>query len=184
MDEFQGGARVDYQSGFKLFSLIKRQVDKILRVAPNDVWNYVSTEENPADVGTRDGAFKKSDSVKLWLERRKFLSEAAPSEVVTLCISRLENEFRESCNFGVDQIIESSSDLHVLKQRAVYLNAFAEYVVATVKGKKFHKPLLSAAYLDQTFLKVVKYVQSRNFGAAMKLLCGGSPDKLESFVSQ
>ena len=83
-----------------LSRFVKRRVDKILRVAPNDVLNYVSTEENPADVGTRDGAFKKSDSVKLWLEGPKFLSEAAPIEIVTVCMSRLENESRESCDFG------------------------------------------------------------------------------------
>ena len=33
-----------------LSRFVKRRVDKILRVAPNDGWNYVSTEENPADV--------------------------------------------------------------------------------------------------------------------------------------
>ena len=140
-----------------------------MRVAPGDVWNYISTEENPADVGTRDGAFKKSDSVKLCLEGLKFLSAAAPSEVVTMCISGLENEFREFCDSELDQIIESSSDLYVLKKCAANLNAFAEYVVATVKGRKFHQPVLNAVYLDHTFLKVVNYVQSRNFGAAIKL---------------
>ena len=39
----------------------------------------------------------------------------------------------------------------MLKKRAAYLNAFAEYVVATDKGKKFYKPVLNAAYLDRTF---------------------------------
>ena len=75
-----------------LSRFVKHRVNKILRVAPCDVWNYVIVEENPADVGTRDSAFKKSDSVKLWLKGPKFLSEAAPSEVVTVCLSRLENE--------------------------------------------------------------------------------------------
>ena len=103
-----------------LSHFVKRRVDKILRVAPNDVWSYVSTEENPADVGTRNGAFKKSDSVKLWLEGPKFLSEVVSNEVVTVCMSRLENESRESCDFGLDQIIKSSSDLYVLKKRAAY----------------------------------------------------------------
>ena len=139
-----------------LTRFVKRRVDKILRVASSDVWNYVSTEENPTDVGTRDDAFKKSDSVQLWLEGPKFLSEAAPSEVVTVCMNRLGNESRESSDFGLDQIIESSSDLYVSKKRAAYLNAFVEYVVATVKGRKFYKPVLSAAYLDLAFLKVVK----------------------------
>ena len=81
-------------------------------------------------------------------------------------------------------MIESSSDLYVLKKRAAYLNAFAEYVVFSVKGRKFHKSIFNAAYLNLTFLKVVKYVQSRNFGAAIKLLSGGSPNKFKSFVSR
>ena len=125
---------------------VMRRVNKILRVAPGNKWNYVSAKENPADIGTRGGAFKKSDSVKLWLEGPKFLSEATASEVVTVCISRLENVSRESCDFGLDHIIVSSTDLYVLKKRAAYLNAFAEYVVSTVKGRKFLKPVLNAAY--------------------------------------
>ena len=118
------------------------------------------------------------------MEGPKFLADAAPSEVVTVCMSRLENESRESCDFGLDQIIEFSSDLYVLKKRAACLNAFAEYVVATAKGRKFYKPVLNAAYLDLAFLEVVKYVQSRNFGAVIKQLSGGSTDKFESFVSR
>ena len=77
-----------------LSRFIKGRVDEIFQVAPSDVWNYVSTEENPADVGTRDGAFKKSDSVKLRRERPKFLTESAPNEDVTVCVSRLENVSR------------------------------------------------------------------------------------------
>ena len=94
-------------------------------------------QKRNADVGTRDGAFEKFDSIKHWLEEPKFLLKAAPNEILTVCMSRLQNKFRESCDFDLNQIIESSSGLYVLKKRAVYLNVFAEYVVATVKGKNF-----------------------------------------------
>ena len=39
-----------------LSHFVKHHVDKILQVASNDVWSYVSTEKNHTDVGTRDGA--------------------------------------------------------------------------------------------------------------------------------
>ena len=52
------------------------------------------------------------------------------------------------------------------------------------QSKEFYKPVLNAAILGSCLLKVIKYVQSRNFGAAIKLLSGGSPDKFESFVSR
>ena len=103
---------------------------------------------------------------------------------MTVCISRHENKSRESCDFGLDQIFESSNDLYVLKKCSACLNVFANYVVATVKDRKFCKPELNAVYLDRAFLKVVKYVRSRNFEAAIKLLSGGSLDKFVSAVSR
>ena len=72
----------------------------------------------------------------------------------------------------------------MLKRCAADLNAYAEYVVATVKGRKFHKPVLNAACFDHAFLKVLRYVQSCNFGAAIEMLIGGSPANFEFFVSQ
>ena len=61
----------------------------------------ISTAENPADFGTRYGAFKNSDSVKLYLKGPKFLPEAALSEVVTVCMSGLENDSIKFCDFGL-----------------------------------------------------------------------------------
>ena len=60
--------------------------------------------------------------------------------------------------------------LYDLKKRCAYLVAFTEFVVAKAKGNTFTKPILDATYLDNAFVKIVKYVQSRSFGAAVESL--------------
>ena len=41
-----------------LARFVERRVDKILRVTSPDAWKYISTSENPADVGTRETGTK------------------------------------------------------------------------------------------------------------------------------
>ena len=48
-------------SELNLSRFVKRRIDKILCVAPSSAWKYVKTSENPADIGTRDGAYKRSE---------------------------------------------------------------------------------------------------------------------------
>ena len=56
-----------------LARFVKRRVDAILRVAHSGAWSYVSTGWNPADVGTREAAYKNPDHLKLWLNGPSFL---------------------------------------------------------------------------------------------------------------
>ena len=56
-----------------LARFVKRRVDKILHVSPSTAWKYVHTSQNPADVGTRDAAYKNPESIKLWLGGPEFL---------------------------------------------------------------------------------------------------------------
>ena len=39
---------------------VKLRIDKMHSVASAEIWNYVNTSSNPADVGTREESFKKS----------------------------------------------------------------------------------------------------------------------------
>ena len=57
-------------------------------------------------------------------------------------------------------------------------------MTATKWGVSFQKPFFNATYLDKAFVKIVKYVQSRYFGAAVELLCQDSADAFESISKQ
>ena len=48
----------------------------------------------------------------------------------------------------------------------------------------FQKPCLDSSYLDEVFIKIVKFVQSRCFGGAVELLSQESPDAFESIVKR
>ena len=85
---------------------------------------------------------------------------------------------------SLDKLIDASPSLHALKKRCAYLIAFTEYVEAIVKGSTFKKPTLGATYLDYAFKKIVKYVQFRCFGAAVKLLSKESPDEFDSIIKR
>ena len=62
--------------------------------------------------------------------------------------------------------------------------AFTEFVAAQAKRNTFTKPKLDATYLDNAFIKIVKYVQSRSFGAAVESLKQESPDQFESIIER
>ena len=51
---------------------VKRRLDKIHSVASVEIWNYVNTSSNPADVGTREDSFEKSPGHTLWINGPEF----------------------------------------------------------------------------------------------------------------
>ena len=48
-----------------LSRFVKRRVERILQVAPGNVWKYVETSQNPVDVGTRDVIGKNPECIDL-----------------------------------------------------------------------------------------------------------------------
>ena len=164
-----------------LARFVKRRVDKILRVAPSSAWQYVHTSLNPADVGTRDSTIKHPESVGLWLQGPAFLvseKERVISPVVAPVVraTRLSTQSGsvEECD-SLDKLIATSRDLYALKKRVAYLMAFVKYFVA-VKFKK------SSFEEDQAFLKIVQYVQLKNFGSVIEPLRRGSPDDFDAIL--
>ena len=171
-----------------LSRFVKRRVEKILQVAPGNVWKYLDTSQNPADVGTRDIIGKNPECIDLWLGGPVFFQQepvsiAGSKCVSVVCMALLEKKSREESENSLDQIISTASDLYTLKKRLAYLVAFAEYVTAKFRGTTFKKPELNADFLDRAHIKAVKYVQSQNFGAAIDV-SKGSPDNLETFLKR
>ena len=99
-------------------------------------------------------------------------------------ISRALESALDSDVSSLDKHIDASPSLYAVKKRCAYLTAFTEYVEAIAKGSTFKKPTLDAAYLDYAFKKIVKYVQFRCFGAAVKLLSKQSPDEFGSIIKR
>ena len=174
-------------SDLMLARFVKRRVDSILSVAPSSAWKYVSTAQNPADVGTRETSCNNSYFVDLWLNGPDFLllnSVNVNSESVPIvCRTSVQpNGLADCSQYGLDKLTDSVSSLYILKKRLAYLVAFTQFVVDKAKGIKFKKPDLNVTYLDLAFIKAVKYVQSQSFGAAMHVLSAGSPDDFEAFI--
>ena len=85
---------------------------------------------------------------------------------------------------ALDQLIESSRDIYTLKKKVAYLMAFISLVISKAKKTNFEKPNLGACYLDRVLLKVVKYDQSQNYGAADEVLKNESPDKFDLIIKR
>ena len=83
-----------------------------------------------------------------------------------------------------DELIAASPNLYVLKKRFAYFLAFAEFLEAKARKTSHQKPDLNAAFLDCAFLKLVKYVQGRCFGAAINALRRGSPNNFEAVLKR
>ena len=103
-----------------LSRFVKRRVERILQVAPGNVWKYVDTSKNPADVGTRDVIGKNPECIDLWLGGPVFLrhepvSVAGSKCVPVVCMTLLEKKSRDESENGLDQIIITASDLYTLK---------------------------------------------------------------------
>ena len=119
-----------------LAHFVKRRVDKILMVSSPDAWRCVHTTVNPADVGTREGSIKRGEAVNLWLHgpatlRDERVELRPPDQSVTVRVVTLnENQLVNHEPRGLDQQVESFSDLYTLKKRTAYLTAFKEYFIA------------------------------------------------------
>ena len=62
--------------------------------------------------------------------------------------------------------------------------AYAEYFTARSEGIKFAKPTFNSKYLNQAFIKAVKYVQSQCFGATIGVLIHDLLDGYETFLKR
>ena len=172
-----------------LVRFVKRRVDKILAFFAPDAWWYVNTSANPADVGTRENAFKNSESIKLWIEGPAFLVEGqedvkslSPAPVVRLALCK-ENTLFETDD-KILKLMQTSRDLYALKKRFAYLLAFVELVKAKFRRKPFRKPEFDAASLDRAFVEAIGYVQRQCFGPALEVLDNGSADDFEIFIKR
>ena len=128
-----------------LARFVRRRVDRIYLVTPPDVWRYVNTSCNPADVGTREGSVKQPGSLALWLEEPRFLLQENFIVMVpelSLAVNRISCSLKSSLDpldSPLDRLIEAASNLYVLKKRCAYLAAFAEFMAAKKLGVSFKK---------------------------------------------
>ena len=130
-----------------LARFVRLQVDRIHLVTPPDVWRYVNTSCNPADVGTREGSVKQPGSLALWLEGPTFFLQenvvvmAPELPLAVNGILCLVESSLDPLDSPLDRLIEAASNLYVLKKRCAYLAAFAEFMAAKKIGSFFPKTL-------------------------------------------
>ena len=166
---------------------VKRRVDKILLVAPADAWNYVSSGDNPSDIGTREDCVKKFECTSRWLHGPDFLMQEKlePNPSVVVHILNVTDDLSSKGCTGLDNIINAAPSLYVLKKRLAYLSLFKQwYVITKHKKLTFSKPTIDANVLDCALSDAVRYVQSRRFGAAVKMLKRDSSDAFDSILKK
>ena len=167
---------------------VKRRVDKINLVSPVNAWRYVSTSNNPADVGTRVDVTKNRDAHSLWLNGPEFLKNdinLQSKDMITVQKTFVNKNplLKEGTNC-LDELISTSPDLYILKKRVAYIRAFTQYFTAKMRNTIFVKPTLDANFLDKALLDLIFYVQRSRFGAAIELLKKETPDAFEAIVKK
>ena len=101
---------------------VKRRVDKIHRMISACDWNYVQGSLNPADVGTREGRVRNSDSFALCLIGHPILLQGSlePKPVIPDVVVRSASINVDLLSFEsntcLDRMIESAPDLYTLKK--------------------------------------------------------------------
>ena len=147
----------------------KRRVDKIHLITSACDWNYVQGSLNPADVGTREGSVRSSDSFALWLRGPPFLLQGSlepkpvsPSVVVRSASINV-NLLPLKSNTCLDWMIKGASDLFTLKKRVTYLIALKQHIVAKLQKRNLCESKLDADYFDNAFMDVVKFIQRTHF---------------------
>ena len=152
-----------------------------------DAWSYISSEDNPADVGTREDCIKRLNCSFPWLHGPEFLLQESlqpcHSPVMVRRLRASEGLLVEQCT-GLDLLINAAPSLYVLKKRVAYLSLFKLWIIAKYKRIAFTKPVINAKLLECAFLDTVRYVQAQRFGAAVEMLKMDSSDAFDSILKK
>ena len=148
-------------SDLRLNKLITRRVDHILVSCSETEWRFCPSKLNAAVVGSRPDLIHKAKARDLWINGPSLLQQYAAVPLVENEIpieaSRI-NLLGSSGIDGIDELIESLSNLYTLQKRTTYLIAFVDWFQrCKVKKNDFVKPMLNSAYLEkalQTTMKV------------------------------
>ena len=101
-----------------------------------DAWSYISSEDNPADVGTREDCVKRLNCSFLWLHGPEFLLrenlQLCHSPVMVRRLRASEGLLVEQCT-GLDLLNNAAPSLYVLKKRVAYLSLFKLWIIAKYK---------------------------------------------------
>ena len=138
---------------------VKPRVDKILLVAPADAWNYVSSGDNPAGIGTREHCIKKFNCSSRWLHGFDFLMQEKLKSHQSVVVRRLcvtDDLSSEECT-GLDNLINAAPSLYVLKKRLACLSLFKQWYIRH-KMLTFCKPTIDTNILDCPLIDAVRYV--------------------------
>ena len=75
---------------------VQRRVEKIRKNVGNYVWRYVKTNENPADIGTREKSLKLFNE-NVWRYRTNFLYNNESQKFITSKVSEMKEKSNGEC---------------------------------------------------------------------------------------
>ena len=147
---------------FKIF--VAHRVQQIQDATDVHAWNYVPTDQNPADLASRGIHPNDEQRLQFWLKGPAFLHETTqytrlfeePSE------QNSDLEIRAACASEVavdlDFMIDHYSSLPRLQRAVVWLMKFANHV----NGNSVSKDI-SVDEMERALLAIIRHVQQRAF---------------------
>ena len=161
-------------SRFKVF--VAHRVQQIQDLTNIEVWNYVPSERNPADLASRGIDPNDKESLRFWLEGPKFLHDVS---AYSRFFEEPQNtdhdlEVRQSCLVeavvDLNVFIRSFSKLNRLRKACCWIAKFLEHL----RGKECSKHI-TVDEMESVLRALIKYVQAGAFGAEAKAVSSGKP---------
>lgn len=157
-----------------LETFVANRVSKIQLLTDNYTWNYVRSNNNPADIASRGISTKQLLECNLWWNGPEFLLNTDPSHWSNLFLPEYQlNEYEIpglkklkvalnieiNPNFIVD-LVTRYSNFHKFKRVFAYCQRF----IKNIKDKsKKEKGLLQVTEIESAFTLLIKIIQKQTF---------------------
>jgi transposase InsO family protein len=159
---------------FKVF--VAHRVQQIQDLTDITTWNYVPTDQNPADLASRGINPDESEKLEFWLKGPKFLqSDSSYARMFEEPTSeQVEMELRQSCaaeTFAdLQALINRFSSLHKLQRSASWLLKFTQHV-----RKQPVPNELNVTEMEVALTCLIRFVQKRALATEWSALRAKKP---------
>ena len=152
---------------FKIF--VAHRVQQIQDATDVHSWNYVPSEQNPADLASRGVNPEDDAKLQFWLNGPEFLKES--SQYTRLfeepCDAELELEVRAACAVervaDLNAFISHYSSLTRLQKAVVWLRKFVQHR----RGQNVKKEI-SVAEMESALILLIDYISRSHFDSELK----------------
>ena len=165
---------------------VANRVRLIDEYTEKEQWNYIDTENNPADLASRGISPRETEKVNLWFEGPKFLKgreEVWKHSIPEYEIEESDVELKVEMKVNASKIREPQV-LEILEKRISSWYKMKRVVVwlfrfASKEWRKAKKEEMSVAEVQHAETKIIRLMQERAYGTEIKLLQEGKGNAKE-----